>query len=53
MEKKGDNREIADSIREDIIMGAAADLQDQLLKYPDEVIIRSKTRNVRIKLTII
>lgn len=43
----------ANKIREEIIMGAAADLQDQLFKYSDEKILNSKTRNVRIKVTII
>ena len=43
----------ANKLREEIILGAAEDLQDQLLKYPDDVIIKAKTRTVRIKLRII
>ena len=43
----------ANKIREDMIMKAAADLQDELFKYSDQKIVDSKTRNVRIKVTIV
>lgn len=43
----------ANKIREEIIMKACADLQDQLFMYADETIVSAKTINVRMKLTII
>jgi len=43
----------ANKIREDIIMKACADLQDQLFEYADQTIVNAKTRTVRMKTTII